>query len=66
VTPLMKDLGYGEGYIYAHDTKEKISAMQCLPDSLLGREYYRPTVQGQEARVGERMGQIKEWRKNCE
>jgi len=63
-TSLMKDLGYGEGYIYAHDTEEKLSAMQCLPDSLKDREYYRPTKQGQETRVGERMGQINEWRKD--
>jgi len=65
VTSLMKDLGYGDGYIYAHDTEEKISAMQCLPDSLLDREYYRPTAQGQETRVGERMEQIKQWRKKA-
>jgi len=63
-TKLMRDLGYGEGYIYAHDTEDKLSAMQCLPDSLIGRKYYEPTVQGQEARVKERMEQIEEWRKN--
>ena len=44
-TGLMKDLHYGDGYVYAHDTKEKIARMQCLPDSLEGREYYRPTDQ---------------------
>ena len=57
-TKLMKDLGYGKGYIYAHDTEEKLSAMQCLPDSLLGQRYYEPTTQGVEARVRERMEQI--------
>ena len=62
-TKLMKDLGYGEGYVYAHDTEDKISTMQCLPDSLLGRKYYEPTTQGQEARVKERLGQIEQWRK---
>ena len=62
-TKLMKDLGYGEGYIYAHDTEDKLSAMQCLPDSLSGRKYYVPTTQGQESRVKERMEQIEEWRK---
>ena len=61
-TKLMKDLGYGKGYQYAHDTKEKITNMQCLPDSLLGREYYRPTDQGFETRYGERLKAIKEWR----
>ena len=62
-TKLMKDLGYGKGYIYAHDTEDKISAMQCLPDSLQGRKYYKPTTQGQEARVKERIEQIEQWRK---
>ena len=63
-TRLMKELGYGKGYIYAHDTKDKISAMQCLPDSLTGRKYYDPGTQGQEARVKERMEQIEAWRKD--
>ena len=62
-TRLMKELGYGAGYIYAHDTDDKLSAMQCLPDSLAGRKYYEPTTQGQEARVKERMEQIEAWRK---
>jgi len=62
-TRLMKDLGYGKGYEYAHDTEDKLSAMQCLPDSLAGRKYYEPTAQGQEARVRERMEQIEAWRK---
>ena len=61
-TRLMKDLGYGKGYQYAHDTKEKITNLQCLPDSLLGREYYRPTDQGFEPRYAERLKGIKEWR----
>lgn len=63
-TKLMKELGYGEGYIYAHDTDDKLSVMQCLPDSLIGREYYKPTTQGVEARVKERMEQIEAWRTN--
>ena len=62
-TGLMKELGYGDGYIYAHDTEDKLSAMQCLPDSLEGRRYYKPTTQGQEARVKERLEQIEEWKK---
>ncbi len=44
-TGLMKDLHYGDGYVYAHDTEEKIARMQCLPDSLAEREYYHPTDQ---------------------
>lgn len=63
-TKLMKDLGYGEGYIYAHDTEEKIAAMQCLPDSLVGSEYYQPTDQGLERRYKERLEQIKQWKKD--
>ena len=57
-TRLMNDLGYGKGYVYAHDTQDKISAMQCLPDSLKERKYYEPGTQGQEARVRERMEQL--------
>jgi len=57
-TQLMKDLNYGKGYIYAHDTDNKLPVMQCLPDSLVGRKYYKPGTQGQEARVRERMEQI--------
>ena len=61
-TKLMKDLGYGKGYQYAHDTEDKLTDMQCLPDSLLDREYYRPTDQGVESRFRERLKQIKEWK----
>ena len=61
-TKLMKDLHYGEGYQYAHDYEERLTAMQCLPDSLLGRKYYRPTKQGKEARVKERLEQIEKWK----
>ena len=62
VTDLMGALDYGKGYQYAHDTEEKIARMQCLPDSLLGREYYQPTTQGQEAVFKERLEQIKDWK----
>ena len=63
-TRLMKDLDYGKGYQYAHDTEEHITNMQCLPDSLVGRTYYHPTEQGMEARFRERLDWIKEWKKN--
>ncbi|MCC8167958.1 MAG: replication-associated recombination protein A [Clostridiales bacterium] len=63
VTDLMRDQGYGKGYQYAHDTEEKITNMQCLPDDLLGRSYYRPAGQGQEAQFKERLEQIKEWKR---
>ena len=62
-TSLMKGLGYGKGYKYAHDYEDKITAMQCLPDSLTGREYYKPTEQGVESRFKERLNSIKAWKK---
>ena len=61
-TRLMQELDYGKGYQYAHDTAEKLTNMQCLPDSLLDREYYRPTDQGVEGRFKTRLGQIKAWK----
>ncbi len=61
-TRLMKELHYGEGYQYAHDTEEKLTDMQCLPDSLLGRQYYEPTAQGLEGRVKERLEKIRAWK----
>lgn len=61
-TGLMKALEYGKDYQYAHDTDKKITNMQCLPDSLLDRRYYLPTLQGKEVRVKERMEQIAAWR----
>ena len=63
VTGLMKELDYGKGYQYAHDLEDRIADMQCLPDSLAGREYYRPTEQGVEGRFKTRLEQIKEWRR---
>ncbi|MBQ6077482.1 MAG: replication-associated recombination protein A [Clostridia bacterium] len=62
VTKLMKELGYGKGYQYAHDYAEKITDMRCLPDSLLGKVYYEPTEQGLEGRFKERLEQIKAWK----
>ena len=62
-TKLMKEIGYGKGYQYAHDTEEKLTDMQCLPDSLLGKEYYHPTEQGLEAKFKARLQQIKNWKK---
>ena len=61
-TKLMQELDYGKGYQYAHDTKEKLTNMQCLPDSLLGREYYRPTEQGLEGRFKTRLEDIRRWK----
>ncbi len=61
-TKLMKELRYGEGYQYAHDTEDKLTMMRCLPEALQGRRYYVPTGQGTEAKVRERMAAIEEWR----
>ena len=62
-TKLMKELDYGKGYEYAHDSADKLTSMQCLPDSLAGKEYYRPTEEGKEARFRARLEEIKEWKK---
>jgi putative ATPase len=58
-TGLMKGLGYGQGYQYAHDVEGKIADMQCLPDNLRDRTYYHPTNEGVEKRIRERMEEIK-------
>ncbi|MCD7744246.1 MAG: replication-associated recombination protein A [Lachnospiraceae bacterium] len=63
VTALMRDEKYGEGYQYAHDTDEKLTNMQCLPDSLHGREYYHPAGQGAEAEYKDRLDKIKKWKR---
>ena len=61
-TKLMKELDYGKGYVYAHDTEDKIADMECLPDNLRGRQYYHPGSQGFEPRFKERYEAIKKWR----
>lgn len=62
-TKLMQELNYGKEYQYAHNTEEKLTNMQCLPDSLVGTEYYKPTTQGLEARVKARLDEIKRWKR---
>lgn len=61
-TKLMKELDYGKGYQYAHDAKDKLTDMQCLPDSLLGTEYYFPSEDGMEYKFKERLNEIKKWK----
>jgi putative ATPase len=58
-TGLMKNLGYGQGYQYAHDLDEKVADMQCLPDNLKDRRYYQPTTEGVEKRIRERIEDIR-------
>jgi putative ATPase len=65
-TGLMKGLGYGQGYQYAHDLEGKVADMQCLPDHLRGRTYYHPTNEGVEKRIRERLEEIKRRRSAAE
>ena len=65
-TRLMKELEYGKGYQYAHDAADKLTTIQCLPDSLLGRRYYEPTEEGLEARYKARLEQIRTWKQEHE
>ena len=57
-TRLMKDLGYGRGYEYAHDHEDAIVGQTHLPDALEGRVYYEPTDRGFEERLGARMADL--------
>jgi putative ATPase len=59
-TGLMKDLGYGKGYRYAHHEENRVAAMDCLPGPLAGRTYYRPTDEGFEAEIARRLKKWKE------
>jgi putative ATPase len=59
VTGLMKNVGYGEGYKYAHNFEEKVTDMTCLPDNLASRTYYKPTDQGFEQRLRARLDEIR-------
>jgi putative ATPase len=61
-TGLMKTLGYGKDYQYAHDLEGKVANMQCLPDNLRDRVYYRPTDEGTEKRIRQRMEEIRKLR----
>jgi len=59
VTGLMKNVGYGKGYKYAHDYDEKLTDMTCLPENLADRTYYTPTDQGFEQRLRTRLDEIR-------
>ena len=63
-TGLMKELGYGKGYEYAHDTEEKLTHMQCMPEGLKDRIYYHPTEEGEEKKTAERLKEIKKFRED--
>jgi putative ATPase len=61
-TPLMKQVGYGKGYQYAHDFESKVADMECMPDNLRGRSYYHPTAEGREKLFGQRLEEIRRLR----
>ncbi|MBR1658498.1 MAG: replication-associated recombination protein A [Synergistaceae bacterium] len=61
-TKLMKELDYGKGYKYAHDYEEHLTVMECLPESLRGREYYHPSEMGGEIHYRKRLASIKDWK----
>jgi putative ATPase len=58
-TRLMKDLGYGRGYEYAHDFEDQTTAMECLPESLAGRRFYEPRDVGYEQQIRERLEKMR-------
>ena len=62
-TKLMKELEYGKEYKYAHDVEGKVAAMECLPESLVGRRYYQPTGEGREKMLGQRMAEVERLRR---
>lgn len=62
VTDFMKEQGYGKGYQYAHDTEDKLTHMQCMPDSLKDRTYYHPTCEGEEKKTAQRLEEIRRFR----
>ena len=65
VTALMKQVGYGKGYQYAHDLETKVADMDCLPDNLRGREYYHPTSEGREKFYYQRLEEIRKLREEA-
>ena len=65
-TKLMGEWGYGKGYVYAHDTEEKMARMTCLPEGLEGTRYYKPTDQGLEGRFKQRLEDILRWKNGAD
>lgn len=63
-TRLMQELNYGKGYEYAHDNSDAVTDMECLPPSLIGRQYYRPTTRGYEKEVGSRLSAWRELKRD--
>ena len=63
VTRLMKNVGYGRGYRYAHDEPEGVGGIECLPDRLRGTRYYQPGNAGEEAELSRRLEEVMEKRR---
>ena len=61
-TGLMKAEGYGEGYAYAHDDPDAVTALDCLPERLRDRRFFRPSARGFEATLRERLDAWREAR----
>ena len=64
-TKLLKELGYGRDYVYAHDTDEGVAAMDCLPEELVGRRFYRPSALGFEKRILDRLAELESARQRA-
>ncbi|MEM7356152.1 MAG: replication-associated recombination protein A, partial [Acidobacteriota bacterium] len=64
-TRLMKDIGYGDGYVYAHDTAEGVGGLDCLPEALQGTRFYQPSAQGIEKRIRERLEELRRLRQRA-
>jgi putative ATPase len=65
-TNLMKQVGYGKGYQYAHDLETKVADMDCLPGNLRGRQYYHPTSEGREKLLAQRLEEIRRLREEAQ
>jgi len=71
VTRLMREVGYGRGYRYAHAEPEGVGGIECLPESLRGRRYYRPRASGEEGELSRRLEAVlklrqEKWRREEE
>jgi putative ATPase len=65
-TPLLKELGYGTGYVYAPDTEEGVAGLECLPPSLRGKRFYEPSQAGSEVKLAERLAEIRALRRKLQ
>ncbi|RMH21521.1 MAG: replication-associated recombination protein A [Acidobacteria bacterium] len=64
-TRLMKEAGYGDGYVYAHDVEDAVAGLDCLPEALAGTTFYQPTDRGHEARIRRRLAELRELRRRA-